>query len=627
MKNFYALIFLLPLLVFSQNKNENYDYFIQFNTAQFSKKVDVDSLFSHKLFKSFNKPNSDIKLKDFISLLDKSKNATIHGTFKDSIAYTQITLPILDEKKVVQLIQNKIDKDKKSEENKIVKKSGYSSYTPANDDFTLAWNKKVLIVYISFDTSPKNYGYNNPYDYKVEETVYEDYEEEYEEEAVEEIVIQSTDIEEETEEIVKMVEVEEEIYDDEEYDDEEYDDEEYAVEYDDSYYKKMQEDYEKRRQEALKIKLEKQSKEIASLFKKGFTMPSSTKTNNNADISAWIDYQALTGKISSWYALFGKMSSTAVPQSATHSIKGMTMDMFFENDKARVEQTVEYSEPLAAIMEKVIARKPNQAIYNYFPKTEPLGYFTYHMSTEEILKNYPAIIEQSFSSLPIEKEGVDIILDLVTTIVDEEATATLLDGDFSMFFHGLEKYNYTYKTVEYDEDYEEIEVEKTIEKTKPILSFIVTSTHPKMSEKLLKLGLKKNVLFLENGNYKIKGSNEFGEMFIIKEGDVLVFTNGINYLTKGTPSDFSKKVAKETNNYYFSGNFNIQSFMKSFLLTQDFGKDTAKALRIADQFKNVEMKSSNKLEGNKIKVEMNMNSNFSNKNIILQTLDLIDYMN
>lgn len=67
--------------------------------------------------------------------------------------------------------------------------------------------------------------------------------------------------------------------------------------------------------------------------------------------------------------------------------------------------------------------------------------------------------------------------------------------------------------------------------------------------------------------------------------------------------------------------------MKSFLLTQDFGKDTAKALRIADQFKNVEMKSSNKLEGNKIKVEMNMNSNFSNKNIILQTLDLIDYMN
>ena len=48
---------------------------------------------------------------------------------------------------------------------------------------------------------------------------------------------------------------------------------------------------------------------------------------------------------------------------------------------------------------------------------------------------------------------------------------------------------------------------------------------------------------------------------------------------------------------------------------------------LQNQFKNIEFKSSNRINDNKMKVEMEMNSNFSDKNIILQTLDLIDYLN
>lgn len=616
MKKFYALLLLLPFYVFSQNNKENYDYFVQFNTTQFAKKVNIDSLFGHKIFKSFNKQNSDFKLKDFVSLLDKSKNATIHGTFKDSISYTQITLPIVDEKKTTELVQRMVQKNQASKNDKIVKKSNYSMYSPANEDYSIAWNKKVLVVYVSYDTKPKN-NYLNEDFAQIETVDYEQDNEYYEEEPVEEVMIESTEIVEEDYDAIEVVEVEGEEEVEEDYDDY----------YDDEYFKRLQEENAKRIAEERKLKHERQANEIAKMFKKGFDIPTSSKVNKDADISAWMDYQALTGKMTSLYAFFGRMTPNAIPYESTYSIKGMNMDMFFENDKARVTQTVEYTDPLANVMRKVISRKPNENIYKYFPKNEPLGYFTYHMSTAEILKNYPAIIEQSFSALPIEKEGIDIVMDLMTTIVDEEATATLMDGDFAMFFHGMEKFKYTFKTVEYDEDYEEIEVEKTIDKNKPVFSLILTSTHPKMAEKLIKLGIKKEVLVQENGNYKIKGTNEFGDMFIMREGDVLVFTNGINYLTKGSPSDFSKKMEKHATDYYFSGNFNIQDFIKSYMLVEDFGRDTAKALRVADQFRNIEMKSSNKFDGNKMTVEMNMNSNFSNKNIILQTLDLIDYMN
>lgn len=610
MKKIYALLLLVPFFVFSQNNKENYDYFVQFNTTQFAKKVNIDSLFAHKMFKSFNKPNSDFKLNDFVSLLDKKRNATIHGTFKDSLSYTQITFPIVDEKRITEFVQQKIKKSTASKDNKIIKKSNYSIYSPANEDFSMAWNKKVLVLYFTYSNTTFNYRQTSPYGniYDIEAA------------PIEEGVVEEVEYYEDEEIAIDSTVAVEEAYEYEEETEEEYT-------YDDEYFKRLQEENEKRIAEERKLKHERHLKDIAQFFKKGFDIPTSSKVNKDADISAWMDYQALAGKMTSLYAFFGRMTPNAIPYESTYSIKGMNMDMFFENDKARVIQTLEYTDPLANVMKKVISRKPNENIYKYFPKNEPLGYFTYHMSMEEMLKNYPAIIEQSFSALPIEKEGIDIVMDLMTTIVDEEATATLMDGDFTMFFHGMEKFNYTFKTVEYDENYEEIEVEKTIVKNKPVFSFILTSTHPKMSEKLLKLGVKKEVLVLENGNYKIKGANEFGDMFIMKEGDVIVVTNGMNYLTKGSPSDFSKRMAKEATDYYFSGNFNIQDFIKSYMLVEDFGRDTAKALRVADQFRNIEMKSSNKFDGNKMTVEMNMNSNFSNKNIILQTLDLIDYMN
>lgn len=83
--------------MFSQEKLEKYDYFVQFNTQQFAKKVNIDSLFNHKVFKSVNQADSDFKLNDFILFIDKSNPVTIHGNFTDSITYyREMTFPLKD---------------------------------------------------------------------------------------------------------------------------------------------------------------------------------------------------------------------------------------------------------------------------------------------------------------------------------------------------------------------------------------------------------------------------------------------------------------------------------------------------------------------------------------------------
>lgn len=621
MKKIFYFLFLFPVLVFSQEKLEKYDYFVQFNTQQFAKKVNIDSLFNHKVFKSVNQADSDFKLNDFISFIDKSNPVTIHGNFTDSITYYQMTFPLKDVNGWNAFIQNKVNNNNSKTTDSIKEviktNSKYTVYSPKKDDFTMAWNDGNFIIYGLVETNNNftNADFSDAMLVADSAAVVVD-EEYYEDPPVEVIEIEEVAPIEEI--VEKRIGVEEAISEDENIEVVE------AVE--DEEYKKWIASFEKEQAEQRIQKQEKQEEQIALLFENGFVTPTSTKVSTNADIASWINYEAVYGKMSSFYYLLGSINSNNGINNSNNSIKGMNVDFYFENNKARMEQKVEYSESLANVMQKVVARKPNKNIYNYFPKQEPLAYFSYHSSTEELLKNYPEIMEQLLSNMPIDKKDTEIITDLISTIVDEEATATLFDGDISMFLHAMESYESTFMSRTYDENYEEVEEEKTITKTRPIFTMIMTSTHPKMGDKLLNLGVRKNLLQKGDGYYLVNQSEDLGDMIILRKGDVMVFTNGLNYLNDGSKSDFTKKVKKDLSKNYFYGNFEMQRFFKAYLLNQDLGSDTAKMIRLGNQFKNMEFKASNKLNNHIMKLEMEINSNFSNENIILQTLDLIDFL-
>jgi len=630
MRTYFYLLFALPVLLFSQNNSEKHDYFIQFNTPQFAKKVNIDELFNHKAFKSFNKENSDFKLNDFISYINQSKPVVIHGNFTDSIAYYQMTFPLKDAKGLTNFIQNKVDKININATDSIVDAikihSKYSVYSPKNNDYTLAWNNNNFIVYglVENNYAQPKYAYDYSAEVDSAAVAYDEeyYEEEYEDAPIEVIEVEEVGVEEVEDIVLPPAPVQrplEAVTDENWEDDEETDD--------DLYYNKWLADRENEVIQERREKQVKQEEQVALLFDNDFVFPSSDKINTKADISSWVDYQSVYGKMNSFYYLFRTFTPNQNTASYKNVVKGMNVDFYFENDKARMEQTVEYSESLAKVMGKIIDRKPNKNSYNYFPKETPLAYMSYHSSTEQVLKSYPEITEQILANLPFDQQDTEIITDLVSTIVDEEATATLFDGDFSMFLHSMEPYEYTYTGISYDEDYNQVKEEKTMTKTRPIFTMIMTSTHPTMGDKLLNLGVRKNVLVKEGNHYVVKEFTEVGKLALLKDGDVFVITNGLNYLNNGSKSDFSKQVKKELSKNYLYGNFEMQRFMKSMLMSENFGKDTEKMLKVSNQFKNIEFKSSNKIKGNKMKVEMEMNSNFSDKNIILQTLDLVDYLN
>ncbi|MCL9804037.1 hypothetical protein NAT51_00775 [Flavobacterium amniphilum] len=615
MKKYFYLLLMLPVLTFGQVKKQNYDYFVQFNTQRFAQKVNIDSLLNHKAVKMITGEEAKTKLSEFASFIDKSKAVTLHGNFTDTIPYYQINMPLLDVKGLNGFIQKKVDESNEAKNDsipatiKIYPK--YRVYSPKNADYTMAWNDNNLVVYKLLEPN-----YNS----------------------FREISFDSAAVAVDTAMVVvdtAAYEVVEELKEKQIGDPEEFDVAPPAVVEDDAvvdtvvadsiyneeYYKKLDEEYEREKQLKRIEDQVKQEAQLATMFENGFVAPTSDKVKTDSDISIWFNFQSVFDKINSFKYMLHSMPTVPIYKSV-YTIEGMYADFYFEDQKARIEYSAEYSEPMAKIARKIINRKPNKDIFKFFPKEEPLAYMSYHFDTGEMLKNYPLLMEQSFSQLPLDSQDVEIINDFFTTVIDEKETAKLLDGDISMFLHNIKTYDETITTTSYNEEYEEVEEEKVVKKTKPVFSFVITSTHPTMADKLLKLGLRKNLLQKENEYYFVKKSAEFGGLFIRKEGDAIIFTNGLDYLKDNGKSDFSKKVKKQLSKNYMYGNFDMRNFIKSYFLNQDLGTDTAKYIQLSNRFKNIEFKASNKLENNKTKMLLELNSNLSDKNIILQTLDL-----
>ncbi|PXY39998.1 hypothetical protein DMB65_14495 [Flavobacterium cheongpyeongense] len=584
MKQFFTLFILFTFcFAYSQTLSKKQDYFVQFNGGQLSKKVSVAEVLNHSLLK-----NGKMKLNanQYADLIKLDQKITVHGNYSDSIPYYQVTIPIKSRNDIKTFLIQK-DKESDSIEKPLIEDFGqYSVYNSGDKKTTIAWNDNHLVIF----GLTKRYSYN---DYAVTT-------------AVDSVAVVS-----DSSAVIMEQPYEPAV------------DTAYTA-YSDDYYA----NYQKEQTAFDSIQSISQNRFIKMLFENGFTVPASDKVHENADISCWFDYGSAMSSFNTAYAALARFTTynkfLQNQKNIGNFVKGINVDFYFDNDNARVEEIVEYSKSMADIAGKICNRKVNKNIFNYFPAQKPLGYMTYHFNTKEILNNFPAFSAEIFTNPYILKEDISVATDLISTIIDEEATATLFDGDLSMFLYDVVEREVTTKTYEYDENYESKEVEKTIKKTVPLFSVIFTSTHPTFADKLIQLGVRKNGLTPKGNYYEIKGTQEYGNLFIFKDKDVVIIGNSIDHIFPKENS-FSKEVKKELKQNYFASQVSMDKLVTAYSNSSEAKPSDMKSLNLlAQQFTDVTLYSGKKLVDNKLKFELKLNSSKGDKNIILQTLDMIE---
>jgi hypothetical protein len=584
MKQFFTLFILLAFgFANSQTLSKKQDYFVQFNGNQLSKKVSVAEVLNHSLLK---KGKMKLDVNQYADLIKLDQKITVHGNYSDSIPYYQVTIPIKNRNDIKNFLVEK-DQESDSIAKPLIEDFGqYSVYNSGDKKTTIAWNDSHLVIF----GLTKRYSYN---DYAVTT-------------AVDSVAVVSDSspviIEEPYEQAVDTA---------------------YA-DYPDNYYA----NYQKEQTAFDSIQSISQNRFIKLLFENGFIVPTSDKVHENADISCWVDYAAALSGFNSAYMALAQFTTynKFFPSQKNwgNFVKGINVDFYFDNDNARIEEIVEYSKPIADIVGKISNRKVNKNIFNYFPAQKPLGYLTYHFNTKEMLNSFPTLTAEIFNNPYILKEDIGVATDLISTIIDEEATATLFDGDLSMFLYDVAEKEVTTKTYEYDENFESKEVVRTIKKTVPLFSVIFTSTHPTFADKLIQLGVRKKGLTPKGNYYEIKGTQEYGNLFIFKEKDVVIIGNSIDHIFPQENS-FSKEIKKELKQKYISAQVSLDKLVTAYSNSGEAKPSDTKSLnRLAQQFTEVTLYSGKKLVDNKLKFQLKLNSSKGDKNIILQTLDMME---
>lgn len=595
MKQFYTLLLLLATyLTFGQiNKNE-YDYFVQFNGNQLSKKVSVAEILNHPIVTQYSAKKPDLDFTKYTSLIQLDQKITIHGKFSDSIPYYQVTIPVKSREAVKQFILKEFGNGAENVEIKDLGK--YAVFNPKGKNKTLAWNDNYLVILELTQRLPSSF-YTPQSQTVLQDSIAID--EAYEETKSDENSIM---IEAPANDATIAVE-------------------EAPVEYNPNAEYTIQEATFNLEQ------TEKLNQIIKSLFENGFTAPISEKINANADISSWINYSSAMTSLYSAYnypmAIFGGYDKfLPMQKNFGNFIKGINLDFYFDNNNARVEEVIEYSPQLAEVVSKITNRKINKNVFNYFPAQKPLGYISYHLNTKAALENFPSLMTDIFQSPKLLKEDIAVITDLVSTIVDEEATATLFDGDLSAFLYGFKEVEVMTKSYEYDENYEEKITDKKTKKSVPLFSVIFTSTHPTFADKLIQLGVRKKVLVEKDNCYVVTGTKEYGDIFIKKDKDVIVIANTLDYFSAGNGS-FSGEAKKDLKKNYMFGKLNIAELINAFGKSGEVKpSELGKFSKFSEQFSDITFESPKKIINNKVVFGFKLNSLKSDKNIILQTLDL-----
>ncbi|WP_294964580.1 hypothetical protein [uncultured Flavobacterium sp.] len=619
MKHFYTLIFLFAAYFgFGQTSPDKYDYFVQFNGNQLSKKVNINDLLNHPILTKYTSKKPDFDLRQYTSIIQLDQKITVHGNFLDSVPFYQVTIPIKSKEAVSQYL---IEKQGANGKNSTIEEFGkYAVFTPSGLKRSFVWNDNYLVIFELTKRLPTKF-YASPDGPPVLNdsiAVTEAYEETA---IVETPAVYGAEEAQNPPKIAEPAVMRDEpvavdaqagtenqdyLYDGNPY-------EEYTAE---------QAEFDK--------KLAEQQREILkALFENGFTAPSFSKINVSADISSWVNYSGLMSSFYSLYnyplSLFGGYDKyLPMQKNFGNFIKGINLDFYFDNDNARIEEVVEYATDIAAVVSKISDRKINKNIFNYFPSEKPLGYISYHANTKAALENFPSLTAELFQNPKFAKEDITLITDLISTIVDEEATAKLFDGDLSAFLYDTKEVEVMTKKYDYDENYEEKITEEKVKKDIPLFSVIFTSTHPTFGDKLLQLGVRKKVLVPNGNSFIVVGTQEYGDIFIAKEKDVVIVANTKDYFGAGKGS-FAKEAKKNLSKNYISGKLDIAQTVKTFGKN---AKDSEldRMAKISSQFSDVSIESPKKLIDNKLKFVFKLNSFKSDKNIILQTLDLAEEM-
>jgi 16S rRNA C1402 (ribose-2'-O) methylase RsmI len=210
---------------------------------------------------------------------------------------------------------------------------------------------------------------------------------------------------------------------------------------------------------------------------------------------------------------------------------------FFEKDKIRLSQVITpKNEETKKSYQTMFNSKTDKNLLNYLGDNI-MAYYSISMNTEAVMNYEYKVFKNTLNSMyqsyykDAKKGEADVIVDAIAIFLDEKAISDLIPGNAVFVLHDLKKVQRDFVTIDYDENYEQIETKGTKEEIQPNFTFVFGTRNETFLNKLLQLPLDKNKITatdyqLTNGYYTIHLEKDdlLENLYIGIKNGVVMFT-------------------------------------------------------------------------------------------------------
>ena len=355
---------------------------------------------------------------------------------------------------------------------------------------------------------------------------------------------------------------------------------------------------------------------------------------NNKSYNASLDKNAIA---EIWVSSLQDVYNSISPEFGSYGKAGLmkgygslTSKLFMDNKSFRISTGLELAKEQADSYKKIMNRKINKKFLNYVNSDKAIGFMGYAIDTKAYLEEFPKLMQQTYGSFLGGRmdEEISIGTDLFTLLLDEAAVSKVVRGDALFIINGLNTRDVSYTTYEYDEDYNQTEVTKSKKETLPDFLFMFSSEDHRLMDKLIKYGINKQRVSVEDNIYKIEEKKSPVDIYFMIKDNIVFFGNSLVEMKAINQNNYKANISKTHKTLLSKNNFSFLFNAKNLVgkvPDQEFGgEETAKKFNeTLGKMGNVYMKS-NPIKGNQVSADISAEIPNGHENALKYLFTLIE---